>query len=79
MIVNFTQEGIPTPSRFRMILDDESLMVIQIKRIMHQEKLKDAARNYFYIFNCESVIDDRLRNYEIKYDIMNCKWYLYKM
>ena len=79
MIVHFSIEGVPTPLRFRMQHEDESLMVIQIKRIIHQEKLKDIIRNMFYIFNCESIIDDVLRNYEIKYDLMSCKWMLWKM
>jgi len=70
--------GIITPLRLRLIKDDESLQVIKVDRVITraQEKL---AGNRMIVFQCQSIIGNVEKRYELKYELSTCKWMLWKI
>jgi hypothetical protein len=80
MITSFNNEGIPTPIRFKYSNEEELNIIIKIDKVIHFEKMKDRINKVcYYIYQCRSFIENISRNYELKYDIDTCKWYLYKI
>jgi hypothetical protein len=71
-------KGNITPLRFKIAKEDESNQVIKIDKIIDrtQEKL---AGNLMIIFNCQSLIGNLEKRYEIKYDFKTCRWILFKI
>ena len=61
-----------------METEDESIQVIKIDRIIDrtQEKL---VGNHMIIFNCQSLIGNVEKRYELKYELGTCKWILFKI
>ena len=77
MIAWFTEEGIPHPVRFK-IGKDESSQVIKIKNVRYRSEEKFAG-NKMLIFRCQGVVNDALREFELKYELETCKWFLFKI
>ncbi|MDA8443092.1 MAG: hypothetical protein M0Z55_12090 [Peptococcaceae bacterium] len=73
MIAWFDLEGLPRPIRFRV--DGEVIKVQQVCSIT-DEKL---AGNRMRIYRCQSEINGRLRQFELKFEINTSKWFLFKL
>lgn len=71
-------KGNITPLRLKIEKEDESFQVIKIDKIIDRSKEK-LAGNLMIIFNCQSVIDNVEKRYEIKYELNTCKWILFKI
>lgn len=78
MVVWFTEDGSPIPLRFRVKGEDGAANVIKIDKIISKEKEK-LAGNLMIVFRCQSLINNTIRIYELKYELCTCKWILYKM
>jgi len=78
MIAWFTEEGTPRPLRYKITAEDNSASVIKVDKVIFkmEEKL---AGNKMIIFRCQSLINGLLRDFELKYELATCKWFLYKM
>lgn len=66
------------PIKFRMKLEDKSLATIKVDRIIRRESSKKAGE-VAYIYTCESLIQDELKLYELRYTLSSCIWVLYKI
>lgn len=78
-MVSYTKiNGEIHPIRFRMQLEDESVKVIKVDRIITKSDEKLAGNNMI-IFRCQSVINGVQTLFEIKYELSTCKWMLFKM
>lgn len=77
MVAWFTEDGIPTPVRYR-VNEGEKKFVVKVDRIIirTEEKL---AGNRMFVYRCQSIINNTEKVYELKYEINSCKWFLYKM
>ena len=73
MIAWFTIDGVPNPIRYRV--DDKVIRVGQVTS-RSEEKL---AGNRMIIYRCNSEINGELRAFELKYELLTCKWFLFKM
>jgi len=78
MVAWFTEDGSPIPLRFRLKGEDGVATVIKINKIIFKEKEK-LAGNFMIVFRCQSLIDNVIRIYELKYELSTCKWILYKI
>jgi len=79
MIACFSKNGIPHPLKFKMSQNaDSPPLIIKVDMIIHRESEK-LAGNKMYSFRCQSLIDDSLKVYELKYELSTCKWFLYKI
>jgi len=78
MISMNQEDGIITPIRFQMKDTADAYTTVKIDNIVlrSEEKL---AGNRMFIFRCQSEIQGALQVYELKYELLSCKWYLYKM
>lgn len=78
-VVSYTNnKGDVRPLRFRMQMEDETIKVIKVDKVIVKETEK-LAGNIMLIFKCQSLIDDVLKPFEIKYDLKTCRWMLYKI
>lgn len=73
MVAKFDVNGNPTPARFQY--DNQVIDVDQIVSVA-DEKL---AGNRMKIFTCQSEIGGEMKQYELKFELQTCKWYLWKM
>lgn len=78
VIARYNEYGIIRPLRFRIALDDASLKVIKVDKILTTTKEKlDSNDGIFY--KCQSLIDGKLAYYELKFELSSCKWKLCRM
>lgn len=73
MIAWFTKDGVLNPIRYK--LDGIVSKVDQVTS-KSEEKL---AGNRMIIYRCQSEINGELRPFELKYELMTCRWFLFKM
>ncbi|HCQ88944.1 MULTISPECIES: hypothetical protein [unclassified Clostridium] len=76
MVAWFDSDGEIHPVKFRIV--DETTEVVKINKIICKEKEK-LAGNLMIIFRCQSIINNKEKIYEIKYDLNSCKWILFKI
>lgn len=76
MICLSNENGI-TPLRFR-IQEDKKYKVVKVEKVLNK-RLEKLCGNLMWIFDCQSTIDNAERLFQLKYDIGNCKWILFKM
>ncbi|MEF9952039.1 MAG: hypothetical protein RR838_05555 [Clostridium sp.] len=77
MVAVFLESREPRPIKFR-IREGEELTVVKIDKIISICKEKIAGCN-MYVYSCQSHIKGVDRRFDLKYDIDNCKWILYKI
>ncbi|MBZ9637708.1 hypothetical protein [Clostridium sp. FP1] len=78
-MVSYTDnKGSINPIRFRMQIGDEPMQVIKIDKVILKETEK-LAGNIMIVYRCQSLIDDIMKLFEIKYEISTCKWILFKI
>lgn len=78
MITYTNSNGDVTPLRFRVETENNARKVIKIDKIITKEKEK-LAGNPMLVFKCQSIIGNVMKVFEIKYDLKDCKWMLYKI
>ncbi len=78
MIAWFTKDGYPIPLRYRLSDEDEKNIVIKVDKILFKEEEKIAG-NRMILYRCESIINNTIKIFELKYEIATCKWFLFKM
>lgn len=74
----FDKQGIPHPLRFRLINEEGSNTVIKIDKIIKQD-LEKLAGNKMIVFTCQSIINNQMKHFILKYEIDTCKWMLFKI
>lgn len=78
-VISYTDnKGDVKPLRFRIQSKDESYKVIKIDKVISKQTEK-LAGNFMLVFNCQSLINNVLRQFEIKYELNTCKWVLFKI
>ena len=73
VIAHFKDNGTILPLRFK--LNDDAIRIEQVVSVT-EEKL---AGNKMLCFRCQSEIDGALKQFEIKFEVGTCKWFLFKM
>lgn len=74
----FTKTGIPRPIRFRIVNEDLAETVITVGKVLHTDKEKFAG-NPMLVFRCQGQVNGVDKTYEIKYELLTCKWMLFKI
>lgn len=77
VVAYFNKDGKINPIKFRVIEDDKC-QVIKIGKIISTD-LEKLCGNKMWVFTCTAIIDGIEKIFEIKYDIENCKWILFKI
>lgn len=78
MVCWFEKTGMPHPVRFKVTGKDESETVIKVDKVITKDKEK-LAGNDMLVFKCQSVINNTVKPFELKYELRTCKWILFKM
>jgi len=78
-MVSYTDnKGYIKPIRFRMQIDDAPMQVIKIDKVIVRDTERFAG-NIMLVYKCQSLIDDVIKLFEIKYEISSCRWILFKI
>ena len=78
-VLSYTDDkGSIRPIRFRMQINDEPMQVIKIDKVIVKETEK-LAGNIMIVFKCQSLIDNVIKLFEIKYELATCRWILFKI
>ena len=78
-MVSYTDKyGSVNPIRFRMQVEDEPMQVIKIDRVIIKDTEK-LVGNIMIVFKCQSLIDNVMKLFEIRYELATCKWILFKI
>ncbi|MCB2362266.1 hypothetical protein [Clostridium estertheticum] len=78
MISYTDNKGNIKPVRFRMQTDDEPMQVIKIDKVIVKDTQRFAG-NIMTVYKCQSLIDNSIKLFEIKYELATCRWILYKI
>jgi len=78
-MVSYTDnKGNIKPIRFRMQINNEPMQVVKIDKVIVKDTEKFAG-NIMFVYKCQSLINDVIKLFEIKYEISTCRWILYKI
>ena len=77
-LVLFKGKEKPMPYRFKYIDSDGTRKEIRVDKILHTEETKLAGVRA-YIYSCQSLIGNEEKRYELKYNVADCCWELYKI
>lgn len=78
MISMSEENGFLTPIRFQIKDDQKQYVTIKVDNICERAEEK-LAGNRMLVYKCQSQIEGVLKLFELKYEVSNCKWYLYKI
>jgi hypothetical protein len=73
MITTFIPDKLPIPFRFRITAEDQSLIVVDIDRILFAEEDRKEQK---IKYRCTCTINGTKRTYNIYYMKESMKWYL---
>lgn len=76
-ITTHSKDGIMRPEKYRIIEDGEAI-VIGIDKILTRSEEKSLGCREL-IFHCQGVINGYMKNFELKYRVPECKWFLYRI
>ena len=76
-ITTHSKEGVIHPEKYRIMEDGEKIVVRIEKILTRNEEKSDGCREF--IFSCQGVINGCMKNFELKYRVPSCQWFLYRM
>lgn len=77
MIAHFKEDGSIIPIKFR-IYEDAELKVVKIDKIQ-ECKIEKLCGNKMLVYTCCGIVNGINKMFEIKYDIEQTKWMLFKI
>lgn len=77
VVARFSQDGIPHPVKYKVTFEDKPI-VIQVDKILFKTEEK-LAGNRMIIYRCQSEINGILKQFELKYELNTCRWFLFKI
>ena len=72
------EKGNISPLRFKAITKDNVDMVISVDKVDSKE-LEKLAGNLMLLYRCRGIVNDKERNFELKFEIKTCRWMLWKI
>ena len=78
MVFYTDNKGSIRPVRFRMQIEDEPMQVIKIDKVI-VKAIEKLAGNIMIVFKCQSLIDNVMKLFELRYELATCKWILIKI
>lgn len=74
MIAWFDIPGTPRPIRFR-----HRGNIIKVEMIVRLSEEKLAGNRIIKVYDCQSEIQGQMKQFQLKYELNTCKWFLYKV
>lgn len=78
MIAWYCEDETPNPVRFRIKNKDESYQTIKVDKIINRD-IEKLAGNLRHVFTCSSIVNGVEKIFELKYELLTCKWILFKI
>ena len=70
--------GNMSPLRFKAKTKDDADVIINVDKVESRE-LEKMAGNLMLLYKCKGVVNEKQRDFELKFEIRSCKWILWKM
>ncbi len=77
MIGWYTEDGRLKPEKYRFQEGQDEYLKIKIGKIL-EEREEKRGKNRIIIYRCQSIIEEQCREYEMIYDVGDCRWELKK-
>jgi hypothetical protein len=77
VITKHSIDGIIRPEKYRITEDGETVVVRIDKILTRNEEKSDGCHEL--IFGCQGVINGCIKNFELKYRVPECQWFLYRI
>lgn len=78
IMAHFSADGYITPYRMRYKDAQQSNIIVQIDNIL-KSSVNTFAGNIVYVYECNAIIDDIQKRFEIKYETKSNIWFLSKI
>ncbi|MFT9495823.1 hypothetical protein [Anaerosolibacter sp.] len=78
VLARFDVEGIPTPIKIKLEDEDQAERVIKIEYILFREKLR-YEKSFIWSIRCRGIINDVIKDFEIRYCCPTTTWTLYRI
>lgn len=78
VLVVTDSSGNMSPLRFKAKTKDEEDIIIKIDKIESKEFEKTTS-NIMLLYKCKGIVNNKARDFELKFEIKSCKWMLWKM
>ena len=66
------------PLRFKAKDKNEDVIIIKVDNVKSSESEK-LFGNIMMLYKCTGLVNDKHREFELKYEINSCKWMLWRM
>jgi hypothetical protein len=77
MIGWFSEDGRVKPEKCRFQEGRDEYLKIRIEKILEEREEKKGKKRII-IYRCQSIINEHCREYEMIYDVSDCRWELRK-
>jgi hypothetical protein len=77
MIGWYAENGHLKPERYRFQEGWDECIKIKIEKIL-EEREEKKGKNRIIVYRCQSIIEDYCKEYELIYDVSDCRWELRK-
>ena len=77
MIGWFDEKGRLKPARYRLQESRDEHIKIKIGKVIEEREEKKGKKRII-VYRCQSIIDGFCKEYEIMYDVSECRWALKK-
>ena len=78
VVAVFNGQGIPRPYKFKCAERGCRTPEVKVDRIVFAEKQHIAGQNSF-VYECSSVVGGIETRYQLKYVLVDARWFLYKV
>lgn len=77
VITKHSKDGTIRPEKYRIVENGETVVVTVYKVNTRSEEKSAGYREL--IFGCQGVINGCMKNFELKYRVPACQWFLYRI
>lgn len=78
VIVVTDSNGDMNPIRFKAKTKQDEDIIIGVDRVLSKEMEKFAGNNML-LYKCRGIVNDKERDFELKFEFKSLKWMLWKM
>jgi hypothetical protein len=78
MVAYVNAVGEQNPIKFRYKDDNENLKVIKVDKVLHKTSERIVGKETL-IFSCQSKVNETYLLYELRYQVHDCRWILWKI
>jgi len=76
IVTRSNANGEITPVRIKVQDDTETGQTVVVDKVVKREETRITGSNHL-LFLCRSLMNDKMRQFELSLDLLSCRWYLH--